>query len=482
MIAYALEAFGQRAAGVLTRVRDAPDAGLLAGDKRLSIRVLHAMAERDSIRTIDQAVCSVSGDAVPAIEEDCLRRLSGSMAAGHVELTEPLRILWAARALMRLLESDRPGPHARWILTSALPGQFLRVVAREGCSRRAVRRLARAADRSATAVAAASILARIDRAWRPGRCRRLPGADFEGVDWANVSCPEIRLQGANLRAANLRRADLRKADLTVASASNAVFAEALLEKARCAYIRAEAADFDCAHLGAADLLGAHLSRARLSGARLYRARLNEANLDGADCSNIDCACAQFSSASLDGTDLTRAQLREARLEGADFRRAVIDFASLEQASLIAANLEGVGATGLILDHANLSKALLTGASLPAATMTFANLGGAGLANVELEGADLRNADFAGASFHLGSSRSGLVGSVIAGEGSRTGYYTDDFDDRSFKDPEAIRKANLCGADLRCAAVTMCDFYLVDLRRARYDNDQAAHFKRCGAIL
>lgn len=27
-----------------------------------------------------------------------------------------------------------------------------------------------------------------------------------------------------------------------------------------------------------------------------------------------------------------------------------------------------------------------------------------------------------------------------------------------------------------------DFYLVDLRGAKYDTDQAAHFRRCGAIL
>ena len=27
-----------------------------------------------------------------------------------------------------------------------------------------------------------------------------------------------------------------------------------------------------------------------------------------------------------------------------------------------------------------------------------------------------------------------------------------------------------------------DFYLVDLRRARYTRDQAVHLRRCGAIL
>jgi uncharacterized protein YjbI with pentapeptide repeats len=83
---------------------------------------------------------------------------------------------------------------------------------------------------------------------------------------------------------------------------------------------------------------------------------------------------------------------------------------------------------------------------------------------------------------MGSSRSGLVGSPIACEGSRTGFYTDDFNDQDFKSAEEIRKANLCGADLRGAKIDGVDFYLVDLRGAKYTADQADHFARCGAIL
>ena len=72
----------------------------------------------------------------------------------------------------------------------------------------------------------------------------------------------------------------------------------------------------------------------------------------------------------------------------------------------------------------------------------------GLAEIDWPGADLHDADLHGASFHLGSSRSGLVDSPIACEGSRTGFYTDDYDDQDIKSPEEIRKANLRGADLR----------------------------------
>ena len=91
-------------------------------------------------------------------------------------------------------------------------------------------------------------------------------------------------------------------------------------------------------------------------------------------------------------------------------------------------------------------------------------------------------DLSHANFHMGSSRSGLVDSVIPGEGSRTGYYTDEYNEQSFKSPEEIRKANLCGADLRDALVWKTDFYLVDLRGACYTEEQGEHFRRCGAIL
>lgn len=38
------------------------------------------------------------------------------------------------------------------------------------------------------------------------------------------------------------------------------------------------------------------------------------------------------------------------------------------------------------------------------------------------------------------------------------------------------------ARLRGAVIDQTDFYLVDLRDAKYDADQAQHFRRYGAIL
>jgi len=101
--------------------------------------------------------------------------------------------------------------------------------------------------------------------------------------------------------------------------------------------------------------------------------------------------------------------------------------------------------------------------------------------VEWEKSDLRDADLRKASFHMGSSRSGLVFGGPS-EGTRNGFYTDEYYDQAFRAPEEIRSANLRGADLRDALVEGTDFYLVDLREAIFTPEQADWFRRCGAIL
>jgi uncharacterized protein YjbI with pentapeptide repeats len=146
------------------------------------------------------------------------------------------------------------------------------------------------------------------------------------------------------------------------------------------------------------------------------------------------------------------------------------------------DLEDMVLTAPDFHDADLRNALLTGSQMQNANFLGANLAGAGLAEFDWPGANLRDSDLRGASFHLGSSRDGLVGSPIACEGSRTGFYTDDYNDQDIKSAEEIRKANLCGADLRGAKFEGVDFYLVDLRDAKYTQEQAEHFRRCRAIL
>jgi uncharacterized protein YjbI with pentapeptide repeats len=132
--------------------------------------------------------------------------------------------------------------------------------------------------------------------------------------------------------------------------------------------------------------------------------------------------------------------------------------------------------------ADLRGALLTGSRMPGGNFLGADLRDALLAEIDWPGACLCDADLRRANFHLGTTRSGMLDSPIACEGSRTGFYTDDFLDRDVKPAEEIRKANLRGADLRGADIRDVDFYLVDFRGARYSPEQAEHLRRCRAIL
>ena len=146
------------------------------------------------------------------------------------------------------------------------------------------------------------------------------------------------------------------------------------------------------------------------------------------------------------------------------------------------DFEGSEAEGVNFVGADLLGANFTSSRMPGANFANANLNGAKLGDVNWEGVNLTYAKLRGCTFHFGSSRSGLVGSPIASEGSRTGFYTDDFDQQTYRPPEEIRKANLCGADLTGADLTDTDFYLVDLRGAIYTPEQFEHLRRCGAIL
>jgi uncharacterized protein YjbI with pentapeptide repeats/energy-coupling factor transporter ATP-binding protein EcfA2 len=310
----------------------------------------------------------------------------------------------------------------------------------------------------------------------------LTGAYLDGICW-----PGVVLAHANLSHADLSDADLREADLTNADVGNADLSRARLRRARLHSLyavgaqlahadlssaRAGQARFDRADLEGADLGDAELQGASFEGAPLTRAGFQGADLRQASLSEAEIAGADFSGADLRGACLAGLRLREANFRGAQFAGADLQGADLEYMDLPGADFE----------NAVLNEALLTGSVIPGGNFTHAWLKGARLAEVDWEGAVLCGADLTGATFHMGSSRSGLVFSPIASEGSRTGFYTDDYDEQGYKAPEEIRKANLCIADLRGARLHGVDFYLVDLRGARCDPDQEEHFRRCGAIL
>jgi uncharacterized protein YjbI with pentapeptide repeats len=180
--------------------------------------------------------------------------------------------------------------------------------------------------------------------------------------------------------------------------------------------------------------------------------------------------------------MTEAVLFQANLSQVDLRRTCLDGARFKNAILKEVQLEDVHVERAQFPNADLRRAHLTGSVLPGADFQEADLRAAGLGEIEWEGADLRGANLTGATFHMGSSRSGLVGSPIACEGSKTGFYTDDLEDLNFKHPEEVRKANLRRADLRGVKAGGVDFYLVDLRDAKLDPALRVQALQTGAIL
>jgi uncharacterized protein YjbI with pentapeptide repeats len=339
---------------------------------------------------------------------------------------------------------------------------------------------------------AASILYAIDRNWRPSKRKsfllmkpsswRLLGGYFRAAAWS-----KIQLVKADLSQADFTKADLERADLYEADLHEARFDCANLRQANLNNVDATEASFTNAILSLVTLVNSDLSFADLTDADLTSASLIAARLDGADLTRTrlvgaDLTRVRFFRAVLTETDLTGAVLCGSYLPAVDLRTARLDGANLENVDLSRSILEDVHFPKAMLKGANLHGAHLTGSKLPMADLRGANLAGAYLAEINWPGADLRDANLSGATFHMGSSRSGLVGSPIACEGSKTGFYTDDFEDRHFKRPEEIRKANLHRADLRGANLSNLDLYLVDLREAKLDQYQREHAQQCGAIL
>ncbi len=388
----------------------------------------------------------------------------------------------AADKIVEDLHGEDPCDH----LALRLPPRLVQavggaLVGRRDCLQRLGEMLAGPPWRHAMA---ASILHAAGERWvpAPGSLPTLSGAYLPGVEWPSVVLAHCQLADIDLTGADLRHAESVRcycpsgdtatwrmfgALLDDLHAAEADFVGAELQRAYARRSHFDSASLAAAILDKAVLVGASFCGADLSGARLLRA-----DLERVDFTDANIAGANFADADLEAAQLSGLRLREATWTGATFGAA----------QLAGCDLEGLVLPGACFEDANLEGALLTGCAMPGANFDYAVLRNAGLADVDWEGASLREADLRGASFHMGSSRSGLVGSPIACEGSRTGFYTDDYEEQSYKTPEEVRKANLCGADLRGARIEEVDFYLVDLRGAVYDPEQEEVFRRSGAIL
>jgi uncharacterized protein YjbI with pentapeptide repeats len=473
----------------------------LNGSPQLLAMIMDAMAADEAIRDVPDAFRShidalhVPGNLLDTLLADCCTSL-GIVARAYrpgptVEAFSPYhyflrhvapRRVWVAHSVATQLSlGEIPSCLSRMATVIVLSEIAVAVAARPAAVQTLEKLIAE--DPVANTVAmAASILLRVQPDWRPedGKMLDLTGADLRSAKWA-----EMDLRKAILDKANLSDADLEGARIVLAAGVN--FSRANLKKSELRGAVMHHAKLVGADFTDADARGCNLSHADCEGAIFASTDLSESKLIKTNLKD-----AMLSRTILDSAHLFRTNVEGAKFDHVSFRRARLRAVRLNRASWLAptfrkarlrrCNLEGMELPGADFTKADCTGSLFTSSRIPRGIFAGANLQKTGLAEVEWDDADLRNADFTNASFHLGSSRSGLVGSTIPGEGSRTGFYTDEFSEQDFKSPEEIRKACLCGADLAGAIVEKTDFYLVDLRGARYSRSQGRHFRSCGAIL
>lgn len=505
-IEYLLAIAKDKCGSVMGRLQSANDADFLDGSPALWRLVLDEMIRDDALRSAHAALRSWQNIQFPqrkhlTVGEFCMQLASSDKSASESadliaallgQSSEPMRAVLQHRSLWLLTAADFVAAKLSdenncsclaQHLDRDLVDEIALAIAGNDAARQQLERLANGNDVRFHAMAA-SILLAADDDWRPEPLvgRILRRGYFACAQWAGVELAATNLGGANLRSADLSSVDLSKAVLDRADLADANLSGATLSEAEAFVANLSGANLSDAQAEFAFFSKANLEHANFESAKLRGAHFNDAKLPGAVLRHAELAAADFTGASVEGTDFTGADLSWAILAALDLSNVVLDHANLTGARMTNCDLEYAHVVGVRFDLADLNGALLTGTKMPRASFAHALLRNAGLADVEWENADLRNADLTGASFHLGSSRSGLVFSPIASEGSRTGFYTDDYLDLDVVPPEEIRKANLRGADLRGAKIDGVDFYLVDLRDAALDPSQVQQVRDTGGIL
>jgi uncharacterized protein YjbI with pentapeptide repeats len=489
---------------VMTRLQTAPDRRLPQGRPELWRVVLDRMAEEESLESVTDALrleiqrMLSTADRQAEAEMYCLAMLTerfeaadglcGRLRKSHADPRSislirhtAVQLMLAGDRLTRVLETES----GYKCLEQRLPRELVEIVAK-AASPAGLQSLSKwiAEGPQSCHAMVASLLHAANTGWQP-RQQPLPllsGAYLNGAAWKGVN-----LAGAKIDNADLSNCDFTEAVLKGASANGADFRESVLHCCFLVEFQGTGANFEAAVLTSANahfaiLKDAILARADLSGSCLRTVDLRGADLTDARLVRTDLTCANLLEASINGADFSGADLRWSYLDHLPLCNACFTGAIFSRASLRGADLTNMNLPKADFAKAHLQGALLTGSRMPAAGFVDAGLQSAGLADVEWEDVDLRRANLKDCTFHLGSTRSGLVGSPIACEGSRTGFYGDEFDQQTYRAPEEIRKANLCRADLRGANIEGIDFYLVDLRGAKYDPEQFQHLRRCGAIL
>lgn len=473
--------------GVIQRLREAEDVGLLGGVPELCVLIMDRMAQDEALTTVRATLGALleelwPEDVTPRVAQRfslaSLVHAGTGLARRAVRWQARLRLPRALRRLLRhrliramlaaedfvasLVRGDASMVWEEW------PPQELCVEASRWLDARpevaAELEAALARLPEGYRPVAVSLLMYCDPGWRPpGEVPLyLHGLDVGEICWRGVRVVDDDWRGADFAGAVLQGAEFHNCNL-----NRIDFCGARLRRAH----------IEDVYLNRSDLSGADLTGAALHAVTLVGARLDEASLIGTRIQHCNLSGARF-----DGADLSGAVLRWVRLEGCDLRHLAMQRTRFFKCEMDAVLLEGIRGADLVFLACDLAGARLTDACLPAADLRHSNLSGAELAGVDLHGADLRHVKFSFASFHAGSTREGVSSDGVTPVWEHPPVYSQDHSLWGHLAPELVRKADLRGADLRGASLHACDFYLVDVRGARMDEWQVEYLRKCGAIF
>jgi uncharacterized protein YjbI with pentapeptide repeats len=466
------------------------------------------LAEHEQAVSPDRYVLQVvreqldSDEAVQSLADRMLESKNANLLDYQVSplMTHWLRLDDVHLTLMSARLADHVMQGRRSMLEKRWPGHLLNATARVLVWRgyldsqeanihdqfmRQVEWLKRAANYRRYATTAISLLTRLPVPWKP-RMRRAVDLSFSDLRCARWS--KCGLRKANLHHTDLSDAELSSANLRRTSLHGTRFDRSDMRFAQLTSALGQKTSFKEADLSNADLKRCQLTHVDFSRARMQESTISQGMLTDVSMHNASLASADFTACALVDVSFEKADLKHACFRAANFIRVRFKGASLQSAVFSQSSfeagtvLECMDFSGCDFLGAKLHRTYLTDSKATCANFRLADLSQAGLAGVVWEDCDLRGADFRGAAFHFGSTRCGLVGSPYPSHGTRTGFYTDDYVDLSFKNPEQIRKAALVGCDLRGALIEGCDFYLVDVRDCLLDDHQRVQLAACGAIL
>lgn len=531
LIEYLLSVSPQACGSVMERLTDDADIDSLNGSPFLWSLVLDRMIADDAIintrrilrTTVDELLETLTSEARSELGKLCrdhaligeptqrhTTRLQNSIPEARLTRFPPIRLYLGASHVVS--EVTNAASKKLWRIDQATnawskpwPTDFLHEVC-DLSDASFVDRLKSAIARKKNSwihPIAASLLVRLEPGWRPENEHplNLRSAELQSVQWPSISFAKRKIGHADFSNANLSGSDFSNNVIDGVGFEQANLTGANFVGSTAKIVRFDCCDFEESDLSIASLLNCSMcnvnaqqtlfKKALLFNCRMKNSNFHLADFRGAEIQDCDLSGVLFSGAkfigarivgsNIDGADFTNATFEKAQLAGclntAEFGGAIFPEANLRQC-----NLEDMKLHAPVFCGANLSRAQLTGTYFPNADFCNANLTRCGLAEIEWEGADLRGANLQGSTFHLGTTRSGMLNSPIASEGTRTGFYTDSWHEQNYKPVEEIRKANLRGADLREANLDGVDFYLVDLRDAQYDTKYQKHLVKCGAIL